>query len=92
MSSNDKIPVHLSSSFCYSIKCMRLSEKYIKNEMGMFMANYAACILLSAWFLDWRNRLLGSTVGITLGLGMISGMRCQSVHRYWGSSLLCLRS
>ena len=27
--------------------CMRISEKHIKNEMGMFMANYALCILLS---------------------------------------------
>lgn len=63
----------IASSALTSV-CMRLSGKYIKNEMGMFMANYAVCILLSALFMNWRSGLFGSTVEITWGLGVISGI------------------
>lgn len=55
--------------------CMRFSEKHVKNEMGMFMANYAVCVVLSYVFMNkelifaWER----STV-MMLILGVISGV------------------
>lgn len=64
----------IASSAMVSI-CMRLSEKYITNQMGMFMSNYAACILLSWIFMDrQKNYLTGDGVAVMLGLGIISGI------------------
>ena len=67
----------IASSAMVSI-CMRASEKYIKNEMGMFMANYAICIFLSAWFMDWHAnpfRIINAdTLFPIVGLGVISGI------------------
>lgn len=67
----------IASSAMVSI-CMRASEKHIKNEMGMFMANYAICILLSAWFMDWHANLFRIINKVTIfpvaGLGIISGI------------------
>ncbi len=54
---------------------MRLSEGKIKNNMGMFVANYAACSLLSLLFMDDLG--FGKAkdgVGIAVGLGIFSGV------------------
>lgn len=40
----------IASSAMVSV-CMRLSEKHVNNEMGMFTANYAVCIVLSFFYL-----------------------------------------
>lgn len=55
--------------------CMRLSEKHIKNEMGMFMANYAICILLSFLFMNRQiNYLADSSAVPMISLGIVSGI------------------
>lgn len=56
---------------------MRSSEKYVKNEMSMFMSNYAVCMVMSLLFMkdmsQLRNLIVPS-VHIELGLGVISGV------------------
>lgn len=52
--------------------CMRYSERHVKNEMGMFMANYAVCILLAVLHMesgigagaDLSTVLMGAVCGI----------------------------
>lgn len=56
---------------------MRISEKHVKNEMAMFMANYAICTVLS--FLNMQDKtqmagLMNGSGGLTIGLGVISGI------------------
>ena len=53
--------------------CMRFGEKHVKNEMGMFMTNYAFCIVCSLLFSGPENsgtfisaRLSGSGSGLVL--------------------------
>lgn len=54
---------------------MRISEKYVKNEMGMFMANYAVCSLLSLLYMNQGVKTLAVTASrIALILGIISGI------------------
>lgn len=55
---------------------MRLSENHIKNEMGMFMANYALCAVLAIGFMD--KSATGSLLGthdqhLTVIIGIITG-------------------
>lgn len=55
---------------------MRLSENHIKNEMGMFMANYALCAALAVGFMDKSapQLLLGThDQHLTVILGIITG-------------------
>ncbi|MBR3692898.1 MAG: hypothetical protein IKL88_00060 [Erysipelotrichales bacterium] len=59
----------LSSSIISII--MRLSEKYVENQMGMFMANYLICTMLSYVFME---ELSLSVSSVTFGLGVISGI------------------
>ena len=64
----------IASSAMISI-VMRLSEQYIKNEMGMFMANYGVCVLLSFLFMDKGIDYLASdSIVPVFGLGIISGI------------------
>lgn len=64
----------IASSAMVSI-CMRLSEKHIKTEMGMFMANYAACVLLSFLFMNKGiDYLAKASLVPMVGLGVISGV------------------
>ena len=64
----------IASSAMVSI-CMRASEKYIKNEMGMFMANYAVCILLSSMFMNHQTVSLAEyTAPVVIVLGIFSGI------------------
>lgn len=56
---------------------MRISEKYVKNEMGMFMANYAVCMMLALSFMQDKTQIMSlvSNAGsLTLTLGVISGI------------------
>ena len=53
---------------------MRISENHIKNEMGMFMANYALCALLAVGFMDKSGPILGTNdQHLTLIIGIITG-------------------
>ena len=53
---------------------MRLSENHIKNEMGMFMANYALCTILAVGFMDKSGPILGDNgQHLTLTIGIITG-------------------
>lgn len=55
--------------------CMRISEKYIRNEMAMFMANYAVCIALSAFFMKHDTTYYTTETALpVVGLGIISGI------------------
>lgn len=64
----------IASSVMVSV-CMRLSEKHITNQMGMFMANYAVCILLSIMCgntnVDYKNT---QAVIFIISLGILSGI------------------
>lgn len=56
---------------------MRVSEKYMKNEMAMFMANYAVCMAMSLLFMKDVTQVGAQfmSVGfVTLGLGVLSGI------------------
>ncbi len=53
--------------------CMRMSEKHIHNEMGMFMANYAVCILLSFVYMNGKMVFPTEGLPVTVGLGIING-------------------
>lgn len=55
--------------------CMRISEKYIRNEMAMFMANYAVCIVLSAFLMNRDTTYYTAETALpVVGLGIISGI------------------
>lgn len=66
----------IASSVMISI-IMRVSEKYVKNEMGMFMANYVICMVLSFMYMQDKTQLymLATRGGsLTAALGVISGV------------------
>ena len=66
----------IASSALISI-IMRLSERYVKNEMGMFMANYAVCMVLSYLYMPGKSFLpvvAEAGNGLTWVLGIISGI------------------
>lgn len=64
----------IASSACVSI-FMRLSENYIKNEMAMFMANYAACVALSTGFMEQTAALVLSKAPVAiLVTGIVTGI------------------
>ncbi len=54
---------------------MRLGEHHIKNNMVMFMANYAVCMLLARGFMG-SQRLLSTQAGMgyAMVIGVISGI------------------
>ena len=49
---------------------MRVSEKHVQNQMAMFMANYALCMLFSFLFMP---KMYNTVSSITIILGTISG-------------------
>ena len=54
---------------------MRLSGKYVKNEMGMFMANYGICSVLSVGMMtEPLGKVMSSGTGLIVGLGLITGV------------------
>ena len=44
---------------------MRFGEKYVRNQMGMFMANYAVCLLLAALYLGGNSGFASEGVGLS---------------------------
>ena len=66
----------IASSASISIM-MRASEKYVKNEMAMFMANYGVCMMMSLGLMDDMTQVTNLVVQsdkITLILGILSGV------------------
>jgi len=66
----------IASSASISIM-MRASEKYVKNEMAMFMANYGVCMLMSLVFMKDMTQvsnLVMQSDKVTLILGILSGV------------------
>ena len=54
---------------------MRLSDKHIRNNMTMFLSNYAVCILLSILFgLRVNTSAFSDGVVFPVGMGLISGI------------------
>lgn len=54
---------------------MRLSDKHIRNNMTMFLSNYAACILLAILFgLRVNTSAFSEGVIFPIGMGLISGI------------------
>ena len=47
----------IASSTLVSV-AMRLSKNHIQNNMGMFIANYSACVILSRLFMGGTQLLL----------------------------------
>lgn len=63
----------IASSTLVSV-AMRLSENHIKNNIGMFIANYATCILLSFFFMGGTIPSTGENgLGMALFQGIFSG-------------------
>lgn len=53
---------------------MRLGEEHIRNNMTMFVANYAVCAGLSAAFMPRLGLAGGEGAPFALGLGLLSGV------------------
>ena len=62
----------IASSTMVSVS-MRLSEKRVKNDMGMFIANYLTCVLLSCAFLGTSLFTTGAGFGSAVLQGGFSG-------------------
>lgn len=54
---------------------MRIGENKIRNNMGMFMTNYAICVVLSRYFMG-RTSLFSAGDGVffAVGLGLFTGI------------------
>ena len=53
---------------------MRMSEKYVRNNMVMFTANYAICLAISRFYMgDFRLFAPESGMGWAIALGIVSG-------------------
>lgn len=64
----------IASSAMVSV-CMRVSEKYVRNTMVMFTANYAVCLALSRFFMgDIRLFMAQNGMGLAVALGILSGL------------------
>lgn len=64
----------IASSTLISI-LMRLSNKHVRNDMAMFLANYSICLVLARLFIGGQALLPdvpGS--GLAIGLGLVSGV------------------
>lgn len=54
---------------------MRLGDKHIKNNMVMFMANYAVCMGISMFYMKSINPFVSATgIGFTAFVGIFSGI------------------
>lgn len=54
---------------------MRLGDKYIKNNMVMFTANYAVCMILACLFMDSFNPFIKAPgISFTIAVGTVSGI------------------
>lgn len=71
---------------------MRASEKYVKNEMGMFMANYLICIFLSVLFMQDKAQLftdIGNKSTLTFLLGAASGLMFLGNFLFYKYNMKC---
>lgn len=64
----------IASSAAVSL-CMRLSERYVRNTMAMFTANYGICLAISRFYMG-GIRLFSpeNGMGTAAGLGIASGI------------------
>ena len=63
----------IASSAMVSV-CMRVSEKYVRNNMVMFTANYAVCLVISLFYMgDIHFFVFQNGFGWAVILGVISG-------------------
>lgn len=54
--------------------CMRTSERYVRNKMAMFTANYAVCFAISRFYMgDTRLFTFEGGIETAVGLGIASG-------------------
>lgn len=64
----------IASSAAVSL-CMRLSERYVRNTMAMFTANYGICLAISRFYMgDIRLFSPENGMGTAAGLGIASGI------------------
>lgn len=64
----------IASSAMVSV-CMRISERYVRNTMAMFTANYAVCLAISRLHMgDIRLFVFENGMGTAVGLGSASGL------------------
>lgn len=54
---------------------LRFSEKHVENNMGMFMSNYAVCLIMARLFMgNTKLFTTGSGVGLAVSLGILNGI------------------
>ena len=64
----------IASSSLISV-LMRLTEARVRNQMAMFLTNYAICCGLSMAYVDWENTgFLGSSPKNTVLIGLVAGV------------------
>lgn len=64
----------IASSAMVSV-CMRISERYVRNTMAMFTANYAICLALSLLYMgNIRIFAYENGMGTAIGLGLANGL------------------
>lgn len=64
----------IASSAMVSV-CMRLSQRYVRNTMAMFTANYGICLAISRFYMgDIRLFTLEDGIGTAVVLGLASGL------------------
>ena len=71
---------------------MRASEKYVKSEIGMFMANYLVCMALSVAFMQDNtplSSLLGKQSALTFTLGAMSGLMFLANFLFYKYNMKC---
>lgn len=81
----------VASSAAISI-IMRASEKYVKNEVGMFMANYLVCMILSVAFMQDKSQLVaivGNRNNLTFALGALSGIMFLANFLFYKYNMKC---
>lgn len=81
----------IASSAMISI-IMRASEPHVKNEIGMFMANYAVCMALSFIFMQEKSLMVSPSMGLdwlTMGLGILSGVLYLANFLFYKFNMKC---
>lgn len=52
---------------------MRIGEKYVRNEMAMFLSNYVVCVLTALLYVDRSKVVPQESVPLLLFLGIVTG-------------------
>lgn len=58
---------------------MRIGEKHVSNQMGMFMSNYAVCIIFAVLYLG-EGSDFGTAVGQLTGSTILMGAICGALY------------